>query len=186
MYAPPNLIKNCFIDKPVPRNRHLYKIVRWIGWTGFAAHIIAIGMSGLATQIATVFLIVVPTVLTVFKIGCDDSVIGSRLKAEISTTGQVGERRQDTYLALDLSGAQETSMVAWSLMPHKDNEEWWEEYDTKKRMRQQQRVQPITQEKGRAAQPNIQPASQNGHVEPQQVRTSTKFVQSLLRSSSNS
>jgi hypothetical protein len=93
MYAPPNLIKNCFIDKPVLLNKRLYKMMRGIGWIGFTAHVITIGMSSLATQIVTVFLMVVPTVLTAFKIECDDSVIGSRLKAEISTTGQVGERR---------------------------------------------------------------------------------------------
>lgn len=185
MYAPPNLIKNCFIDKPVPSNKRLYKMMRGIGWIGFAAHVITIGVSGLATQIVTVFLIVVPTVLTIFKIGCDDSVIGSRLKAEISTTGQVGERRQDTYLALDLSDAQETSMVAWSLMPHKDNDEWWEEYEEKKRRRQQQNNQP-TQHNGQTTQEKVQPAPRKGPVAPQQVQTTTKSVRSLSSSSSSS
>lgn len=185
MYAPPNLIKNCFIDKPVPPNKRLYKIVRGIGWIGFTAHVITIGMSGLATQIVTVFLIVVPTVLTVFKVGCDDSVIGSRLKAEISTTGQVGERRQDTYLALDLSDAQETSMVAWSLMPHKDNDDWWEEYDNKKRRRQQQNIRPA-QEKGQTTQENIQQAPEIGHIDHHQLQMTPKLVGSLSRSSSAS
>jgi hypothetical protein len=178
MNAPPNLIKNCFIDKPIPPNKPLYKIMRGIGWISFTAHVITIGMSGLATQIVTVFLIVVPTVLTVFRIGCDDSVVGSRLKADISTTGQDGERRQDTYLALGLSDAEETSMVAWSLMPHKDNKEWWEEYNEKKRRRRLQNVQP-TQHNGQTTQQNGQPATQNGHLAPQKVQTATTSASSL-------
>jgi hypothetical protein len=132
MNATPGLVKDCFVDKPVPPNKALYKIMRAIGWIGFTAHVITIGMSGLATQIVTVFLIVVPTVLTVFKLGCDESLIGSRLKANISTTGQQGERRQDTYIKLELSDAEEKSMVEWSLMPHKDNRDWWKEYNDKK------------------------------------------------------
>jgi hypothetical protein len=132
MYATPNLIKACFIDKPVPPNKHLYKITRNIGWIAFTAHVISIGMSGLVTQLLTVFLIVVPTVLTVFKFGCDESLIGSRLKAKIGTAGKGSEKRMDTYINLCLSEAEEKSMLEWSLMPHKDNESWWQVYNEKK------------------------------------------------------
>ena len=39
----------------------------------FAVHILSIGMADLATQIYTVVLIVLPTILLVSKLGCDDS-----------------------------------------------------------------------------------------------------------------
>lgn len=175
MNAPPNLVKNCFIDKPMPLNRSLYTIMRGIGWIGFTAHVITIGLSALATQIVTVFLIVIPTVITIFKVGCDDSEIGARLKAEISTTGQSGERRQDSYLALGLSDAEETSMLAWSLVPHKDNGEWWEEYNDKKRRQQQQNVQP-SQQDGQTTQREGQPA-------PEKEQTTTESVTGLSSSS---
>src|SRR2546423_6695070 len=129
MNATSGLVKACFIDKPVPPNRPLYNIARGIGWVGFTAHVITVGMSGLATQLVTVFLILVPTVLTIFKVGCDESLIGSRLKACISTTGQLGERRRDTYIKLGLSDTEERSMVEWSLMPHKDNKKCWDDYN---------------------------------------------------------
>jgi hypothetical protein len=132
MYATPNLVKACFIYKPVPPNKSLYKMTRNIGWIAFTAHVISIGMSGVATQLVTVFLIVVPTVLTIFKFGCDESLIGSRLKAKIETIGQGSDKRMDTYISLHLSEKEEKSMLEWSLMPHTDNETWWEEYNSKK------------------------------------------------------
>ena len=132
MSATPDLIKDCFIDKPVPPNKHLYNITRSIGWIAFTAHVISIGMSGLATQLVTIFLIIVPTVLTIFKVGCDESLIGSRLKARIETNKQGSEKRMDTYINLCLSETEEKSMLEWSLMPHKDNTSWWQLYNSKK------------------------------------------------------
>ena len=132
MTATPDLIKDCFIDKPVPPNKRLYNITRNIGWIAFTAHVISIGTSGLATQLVTIFLIIVPTVLTIFKVGCDESLIGSRLKARIETIEQCSEKRMDTYINLRLSETEERSMLEWSLMPHKDNTGWWQQYNSKK------------------------------------------------------
>jgi hypothetical protein len=169
MNATPDLIKDCFADKPNPSNKLLYTIIRSIGWIGFTAHVITIGMSGLATQIVTVFLVVVPTVLTIFKVGCDESLIGSRLKADISTTGQDGEKRQDTYIMLGLSDREEKSMLEWSLMPHKDNESWWQQYNRKKPAQPMQNGQL----------PNG--TSLNGQVTPQKTLMTITSIEEFVK-----
>jgi hypothetical protein len=69
LLIPPSL----FIEGPIIQNPTTYGVFRAIGWVAFAVHIVAIGMADLATQIYTVFLIVVPTLLLVQKTGCDDS-----------------------------------------------------------------------------------------------------------------
>jgi hypothetical protein len=71
--APPYLIRPLFvIDHTVP-NERVYELFRWIGWLAFAIHIVSIGMAALYTQIYTVILLVVATIMTAHKIGCDDS-----------------------------------------------------------------------------------------------------------------
>jgi hypothetical protein len=132
MLASWDLVADCFMRKPFPLHRGFYKITQAIGWIGFTAHVITIGMSSLATQIVTIFLIITSTLLTVFQFGCDDSLIGSRLKANISRIEQLSEKRQDTYIQLRLSDREESNMVEWGLMPHKDNKGWWDQYDRKK------------------------------------------------------
>ncbi len=69
LLAPPSV----FIANLDPQNRALYGIARWLGWIAFAVQVITIGMADLATQIVTVALLVVPTVLFVARLGCDDS-----------------------------------------------------------------------------------------------------------------
>ena len=69
LLAPPSV----FIANLEPRNRALYGVARWLGWLAFAVQVITIGMADLATQIVTVTLLVIPTVLFVARLGCDDS-----------------------------------------------------------------------------------------------------------------
>ena len=69
LLAPPSV----FIANLEPLNRPLYGIMRWLGWIAFAVQVITIGMADLATQIVTVALLVIPTVLFVARLGCDDS-----------------------------------------------------------------------------------------------------------------
>jgi hypothetical protein len=110
------------------------------------------------TQLVTVFLIIALTVLTIFRSGCDELLIGSRLKAKIRRIRRDSEKRTDTYISLRLSEAEEKSMSEWSLMPHKDNEDWWQQYNNKK---QAQRLL-------------------NGPAAPQKVETATTKTQSLV------
>lgn len=72
MKIPRALVGPIFTQTPQVPHPKIYRLSRWIGWTAFAAHIISIGMATLPTQIYTIVLIVVSTVLTAFKFGCDD------------------------------------------------------------------------------------------------------------------
>jgi hypothetical protein len=65
--------RSLFIEGPKILNPKTYFVMRSIGWIAFAVHIVAIGMADLATQLYTVVLIVLPTLLLVKKTGCDDS-----------------------------------------------------------------------------------------------------------------
>lgn len=69
LLIPPSL----FIEGPQILNPKTYFAMRSIGWFAFAVHIVAIGMATLATQLYTVALIVLPTLLLINKTGCDDS-----------------------------------------------------------------------------------------------------------------
>jgi hypothetical protein len=73
MFIPEQLIIPVFVHNPKPQTEWLYTFLRWVGWAAFAVHIIAIGMTKLAAQMYTVALLVIPTVLICWKIGCDDS-----------------------------------------------------------------------------------------------------------------
>ncbi|EXJ87985.1 hypothetical protein A1O1_04912 [Capronia coronata CBS 617.96] len=66
---PPSL----FIEGPLLQHPRTYLYVRSIGWLAFGVHIVTIGMADLASQLYTVVLLVLPTVLLVLKFGCDDS-----------------------------------------------------------------------------------------------------------------
>lgn len=79
--APNYLIKAVFTTNPHIRNPGLYLTCRIIGWIAFAVHVISIGMAELPTQICSVVLIIVATVLTAYKVGCGDSMILSALRS---------------------------------------------------------------------------------------------------------
>ncbi|KAJ9609681.1 hypothetical protein H2200_006009 [Cladophialophora chaetospira] len=64
-----------FIAKLPIRRNQTYKFVRAIGWLAFVIHVVSIGMADLVTQIYTVALLVVPSVLTAYKFGCEDSEV---------------------------------------------------------------------------------------------------------------
>ena len=72
MMVPRNLVRPVFTRAPKVPNVRFYRFVRWVGWVAFTAHIVSIGMASLSTQIFTVILIVLSTILTAFKFGCDD------------------------------------------------------------------------------------------------------------------
>lgn len=78
--APEYLLAPVFAKNPQVPNPHLYAFFRWLGWIAFTVHIVSIGMAALHTQIYTVVLLVVATVLNVSKVGCDDSDIWKKLR----------------------------------------------------------------------------------------------------------
>jgi hypothetical protein len=69
LLAPPSV----FIANLEPTHPFLYACARWIGWLAFAVQVITLGMADLATQIVTVTLLIIPTVLFVARLGCPDS-----------------------------------------------------------------------------------------------------------------
>jgi hypothetical protein len=84
-------------------NNFLYSTFIAIGWISFAVHIISIGMSTLPTQIYTVLLLGIATVLNVSKVGCDDSNLWrklsswGRLKGPVLDPILVSSRLQATF-----------------------------------------------------------------------------------------
>ena len=135
MFAPESIVRSCFVKRPSPPHKAFYALVRHLGWVAFAIHIISIGQAGLICQIYTVVLMVLPTVLMVYKIGCDDGQLGSRLRAtksEYPENTLEATRRTDVYVMLDLDAGEEDSLKKWMLMPHERNVSWWEVYRRKK------------------------------------------------------
>jgi len=124
--------------KPVsdPLQIRMYRVFRGVGWLAFGAHVITIGMSTLVSQIVTVVIIVLPTILMVMGFGSDDLRVGSRLQANIFDFPHVSEaaqRRLDMYSFLNLSKDQEDSLRRWGLAPHETNTTWWDEYENRKK-----------------------------------------------------
>jgi hypothetical protein len=93
-----------FIANLKPENPGLYTTMRFCGWISFAVQVVTIGMSDLATQLVTVFLLVVPTVLFVKKLGCDDShlfasVRRTFLRSQRQKVGTKGDAEKQSDLA---------------------------------------------------------------------------------------
>jgi hypothetical protein len=79
MTAPSSLVKVCFVEKPQVQNPRLYYAVRMVGWVSFVIRVISIGMAGIVTQLVTIFLMIVPTVLTHTRSWLQRQYYGSRL-----------------------------------------------------------------------------------------------------------
>ena len=73
-----------------PSEKLVYEAARWSGWIAFAVQVITLGQAALPTQIITVALMVIPTVLFVMKFGCDDSPWRANMKKMFA-----GERARD-------------------------------------------------------------------------------------------
>jgi hypothetical protein len=84
MFIPDNLIVSIFVRKPRPYQNWLYLLFQWAGWASFAVHVLAIGMANLATQLYSVLLILISSILICWKFGCDDSTLGQRHRNLIS------------------------------------------------------------------------------------------------------
>ena len=81
--APEYIIVRILVQNPVILNPVVYKFFRWVGWVAFAAHIITLGMSALYTQIYSVLMLIIATILTVSKVGCDDWRIRERIDTKV-------------------------------------------------------------------------------------------------------
>ncbi|KAH8748684.1 hypothetical protein F5882DRAFT_311266 [Hyaloscypha sp. PMI_1271] len=89
--APEYLIRVFAINPTIP-NPFFYNVVLWVGFFAFGIHIVSIGMASLPTQIYTVVLLAVATILNIFKVGCDDSVVWRTLRTWGRTDGPSQKR----------------------------------------------------------------------------------------------
>lgn len=103
MFIPDELIVPVFVRNPEVTPRKGYECAQQVGWVAFAGHVVALGMSCLATQMYTVVLVIGSSILLCHGWGCDDAIdlrqrrnsdgnklrraytclIGSRLKATV-------------------------------------------------------------------------------------------------------
>lgn len=121
------IVMDCLLTNPRPPNRLLYSWAKVLGWAGFSCHVITLGMASLFSQMLSVSLLLVATVLVVRQIGDNDEYIGFRL--QLQREEFKGESfRASLYSRMDLSEKEESSMVSWNLMPHRSNETWWRRY----------------------------------------------------------
>ncbi|KAI1336079.1 hypothetical protein F5Y15DRAFT_218243 [Xylariaceae sp. FL0016] len=156
--APDYVIANVFTKNPRVPNPRFYMLARAAGWIAFAFHIIALGMAGLFTQIYTVVLIIGATVLSVYKVGCDDwmlsykaeraprvdtesqggvprcwvsSTLGVHCSRYPTLDGESEPRRQDLFVKLDPNPTELSLMKDWYLIPHK-NPHWMLDFQDKR------------------------------------------------------
>jgi len=116
----PEYLVRIFATNPDIPNQLLYAVFQWIGWISFAVHIISIGMAALPTQIYTVLLLGIATILNVSKVGCDDSILWRRLK----TWGGMKEQSSEPILV--------SSRLQASFSEYPEENCFWESDDTAK------------------------------------------------------
>lgn len=75
MFIPEHLLRGVFVTETAILSPGLYRLAQWFGWTVFTVHVVTLGMAHLATQLYIIALTVIPTVLTCYGFGCDDSRI---------------------------------------------------------------------------------------------------------------
>jgi hypothetical protein len=127
MYAPRMIVVNCFLTNPRPSNPTFYDTMRALGWVAFGVHIVALGMARLFSQILSVLLLAISSVISIRQIGDHHNLVGSRLCFEIYS-GDPKETRSAAYARMRLSESEENSMIQWNLFPHRSNVRWWAKY----------------------------------------------------------
>jgi hypothetical protein len=108
-------------------SRFMLRVARGFGWLAFAVQIVAIGQASLSTQIVTVFVMVLASLLTVYHIGerCPGR-IGSFIQIEQQEVE--AKRRLDVYAKLLPTSEEERYMTRRGLFPDKRSAwgaDWW-------------------------------------------------------------
>ena len=131
MDAPRGLVVDCVLTTPRPPNLRLYRVMRAVAWAAFACHVVALGMSTLATQLLSLAWLLAGTLLVAFRVGDYEEVIGDAL--QIRQRHLLGPDSKDSrsvaYARLALTETEKQSMVSWHLFPQKSNAFWWERYE---------------------------------------------------------
>ncbi|KAJ0414788.1 hypothetical protein BJY00DRAFT_320727 [Aspergillus carlsbadensis] len=161
VFVSETLIRTVFVCNPTPHSAMMYGLARAIGWVTFGVHIVALGMAQLVSQLCTVTLLIVSTVLVCYRVGCDDFLgiwkrtnatlqpskfytcwIGTYLRvtvlewptdADFAKDENGNVRRQDLYAWLNLDAAEEESLAKWNLLPHaRGYSTWVDDFNAKK------------------------------------------------------
>lgn len=74
------IITQVLLTNLKPSHKRMYRIARVLGWVGFGVHIICLGMSSLVSQILTVVVLLVSTIIIACNIGVDYQHIVSKAK----------------------------------------------------------------------------------------------------------
>ena len=126
--APRNVVVNCFLSTPKVAHPTYYAVARAIGWLAFVGLIVTVGQAALLVQIAIIIATVSATVLTAFGIGTVGDGVGRTLQVVRSEHPNRQGRRGEAYAMLNLSKAEEETMIDWALFPQRRNLNWWNQY----------------------------------------------------------
>ena len=127
VYAPRNVIINCFLSTLRPKNPKSYSAVRALGWLSFAVFVVCIGQATLIFQLIAIVITLLTTILTARGTGSDWADVGGSL--HVDQRHYLPGRRMETYARLHLSKLEEDTMTAWHLLPGRVNKAWWDEYN---------------------------------------------------------
>lgn len=130
VFAPRNVVVNCFLTSPRPSRPRIYSVVRGLGWLSFAVFVVSIGQATLFFQLVIVALTVIASIITVSGSGTKIMAIGNTLSISRMEHSKFSGRRIETYCLLDLSQTEEETMIDWALVPKRHNIDWWKEYHT--------------------------------------------------------
>ncbi|CAF9916080.1 hypothetical protein IMSHALPRED_002966 [Imshaugia aleurites] len=128
LFTSRGVLTKLLLPRPAPLHHRRYNLFRYIAWLGFGFHVISLGMSALASQLATVVVLLLSTALLVFRVLAVEDRIGSKMM--IRRLDMKGERESygRAYSRLKLTDEEENSLVAWNLAPQRTNVDWWNRY----------------------------------------------------------
>lgn len=135
--GPRMLVVDCILTDPQPSNPRFYYLLRVACWGLFGAHAITLGMSSLFNQVLSVLVLLLSTYAKATHVGDYRKNIGNKLRLEVDM-GDPHWKRPPVYARLNMSTIEEDSMVHWSMMPQRSNTWWWEKYQRRHVIKNQQ------------------------------------------------
>ena len=113
-----------------------YTCARALGWLAFAVHVIAIGLSSLPTQMISVAILLISTLIVVYHVGNDSSQVGRRLNITVDKKAMM-KRHKEAFLYLNPTKEERKVLKNYLLLPYRmeqdaasqGNKDWWEEWD---------------------------------------------------------
>ncbi|KAL4931505.1 uncharacterized protein BDV17DRAFT_255827 [Aspergillus undulatus] len=92
-----------------------------------SCQVVNLGISTLPTQILTLLVLTLGTISPPPRLEASRGRVGNKLRLYVDI-GDPAWSRPHVYAKLEMSEAEEDSMVQWNLMPHRSNKWWWDRY----------------------------------------------------------